>query len=63
MDYKMLYEINSAFKAYVDKYAVKHRITQDEAITHKIVQAYGVQANEYTNSRENKNNIPHKCDS
>ena len=62
MDYKRLYETNAAFKAYVDKYATKHRITPEEAITHKIVQAYGAQANEYTNCRENKNNIPHKCD-
>ena len=33
------YDINEDFKAYVDKYANKHHLTVDEALTHSLVRA------------------------
>lgn len=59
----MLYEINPAFKTYVDKYTVKHRIPAKEALTHYIVKEYGKQANENTCSRKNNDQITRTCDS
>lgn len=63
MDYDALYRNNEAFKIYVDKYAVKHRIPAKEALTHNIVKAYGDQADGNTCCRKNNNQIAHTCDS
>ena len=38
--YEEAYRDNSEFKEYVDKYCVKHRISKEEALTHKLVQEY-----------------------
>lgn len=63
MDYEALYRDNDAFKAYVDKYAVKHRIPAKEALTHYIVKEYGKQADGNTCSRKNNDQITRTCDS
>lgn len=36
-----LYEKNEKFREYVDRYAAKHEISVEEALTHKIVADYG----------------------
>lgn len=41
MNYLSLYNTNEQFKAYVDRYCQKHRITVDVAVQHKLVQEYG----------------------
>lgn len=41
IDFNALYARNSDFKAYVDKYCVKHRISVEEALQHYLVQMTG----------------------
>lgn len=41
IDLNVLYARNSDFKAYVDKYCVKHQITVDEALQHYLVRMVG----------------------
>ena len=36
-----LYNVCEDFKEYVDKYSTKHKISVQEALTHKLVQAVG----------------------
>ena len=47
---KKHYNNNSDFKGYVDRYAKKHGITVEEALTHEIVKTY------YLCKREEANN-------
>lgn len=51
MSYKDLYNENADFKAYVDKYVIKHEITVDEALNHSLVQNVGKDYYELSNSR------------
>lgn len=44
------YNINPDFKEFVDRYSVKHKITPEEAVEHKLVQAVEV---EYRHKRQN----------
>lgn len=41
IDMNALYARNSDFKAYVDKYCVKHRCTVEQALTHYLVRMVG----------------------
>lgn len=46
IDLNVLYARNSDFKAYVDKYCVKHQITVEEALQHYLVRMAGMQYKE-----------------
>ena len=41
MNYLSLYNTNEQFRAYVDRYCRKHRLTVDVAIQHRLVINYG----------------------
>lgn len=41
IDLEVLYARNSDFKAYVDKYCVKHRCTVEQALQHYLVRMVG----------------------
>ena len=41
IDFNALYSRNSDFKAYVDKYCVKHKCSVTEALQHYLVQMTG----------------------
>ena len=49
IDWKALYARNSDFKAYVDKYCVKHICTVEEALTHYLVRVAGQMYKEQEN--------------
>lgn len=46
IDFNALYARNSDFKAYVDKYCVKHKCSVTEALQHYLVQMAGRQYKE-----------------
>lgn len=41
MDYRQMYDSNTDFKAYVDKYVKQNHVPLDVALSHKMVQNYG----------------------
>lgn len=43
---KKFYKENAAFKEYVDKYCLKHRISVNEALTHEVVKQVFLQQKE-----------------
>lgn len=49
IDLNVLYARNSDFKAYVDKYCVKHQITVEEALQHYLVRMVGQMYKEQEN--------------
>lgn len=46
IDFNALYVRNSDFKAYVDKYCVKHKCSVTEAIRHYLIRVVGMQYKE-----------------
>lgn len=51
IDYTTLYADNEDFKAYVDKYRIKHNISIDEALQHYLVQVAGRVYKEQSNKK------------
>lgn len=51
IDYTSLYAENEDFKRYVDRYCVKHRVSEDEALQHYLVQAAGRVYKEQSNNK------------
>lgn len=51
MNFRKLYDENADFKAYVDKYCIKHQIPVSEAIEHYLVQEAGRMYDEIARTR------------